>query len=210
MAIVRSANTTGAKSNSTLGGNISLEHGANELVAYTDNNTKLSYKIDVNGVHFYNALGVEISRYGADGVHYYNASGDEIASISATGTNYYDNSGRLMTSIDADGTHYYDNSGVEITKIDENGFSYYDSSSNLRITIGADASGKMQIVLYDTGGVARTLIGQNPNGGDQIVATSVSGQDVITNLQGNALLSVPVLQQNPVQPQTEIEEPEEA
>ena len=70
----------------------------------------------------------------------------------------------------------------KIASINTSGFQYFDTNAVQRITIGADSGGKMQILLYDTDGTPRTLIGQNPSGGDQVVATSVVGHNVVTEL----------------------------
>lgn len=202
MAIIRSPNTTGATSNTTLSGNISLEHGTNELVSYTSTSGEkmIAYKIDVAGIHYYDENGVEISRYAPDGIHYFNDSGTEIAKIDSNGmtfydpsgvaitkigsvgTQYFDNSGTKIAQIDATGTHYYNASGTEITKISTSGFEYYDDSSVKRITIGASSAGRMRMLFYDADGKARTIVGQNPSGGDQVVATSIAGHDVETEL----------------------------
>lgn len=148
MAIVRTPNSTGSQSNTTLSGNISLEQGTNELVSYTTvNNTKVvSYKIDTAGIHYYNSSGVEISRIAPDGVY------------------------------------YYDTSGHLLTKISPSGFDYYDTNGVKRISVGASSSGMMRMLFYDADGTGRTIVGQNPNGGDQVVATSIPGHDVETEL----------------------------
>lgn len=166
MAIVRSTNTTGAKSNTTLSGNISLEQGSNEMVSYTTvNGAKIvTYKIDENGIHYYDTTGKEIARYSADGVHYYNASGSEILRISPSG----------MT--------FYNDYGVAISTISVNGFEYYDTNGVKRISTGASSTGMMRMLFYDGDGTPRTIIGQNPNGGDQVTATSIPGHNVETEL----------------------------
>ena len=169
MAIIRTPNTTGAKSNSTLSGNISLEQGLGELLGYStiDGVKVLTYKIDKDGVHYYNTAGVELTRISADGI------------------SYYDDNGVLLSKIDGSGTHYYNTSGVEQTKISTDGFDYYDTSGNKRINIGASSAGMMRLEMFDADGTPRTLIGQNPADGDQVLAVSISGENVETNLSNN-------------------------
>lgn len=188
MAIIRSANTTGAKANSTYSGNISLDHGQGEFVSYqTDSggNKYQAYKMDAQGIHYYNALGDEITRIAPDGTYYYN------------------NSGNLLCKVAPDGTYYYDASGNLLTKISVNGFDYYDANGITRINIGASSAGMIRIEMFDTDGTPRTWIGQNPSGGDQVAAVSVSGENVETNLGGVSLLSQPVLSTPAIQPDSE-------
>lgn len=214
MAIIRSANTTGAKANSTYSGNISLDHGQGELVSYqTDSggNKYQAYKMDAQGIHYYNELGVEITKIAPDGTHYYNNNGNLLCKIAPDGTYYYDNSGNLLckvapdgtyyydasgnllTKIAPNGTHYYDASGHLLTKISVNGFDYYDANGITRINIGASGAGMIRIEMFDTDGTPRTWLGQSPADGDQVAAVSVSGENVETNLGGVSLLSQPVL-----------------
>lgn len=185
MTIIRSANTTGAKSNSTYSGNISLDHGQGELVSYqTDSggNRYQSYKMDASGIHYYNALGTEITRIAPDGTYYYNNSGNLLAKVAPDGTYYYDASGHLLTKIAPDGTNHYDASGHLLTKISVNGFDYYDANGITRINIGASSAGRIRIEMFDTDGTPRTWLGQSPADGDQVAAVSVSGQNVETEL----------------------------
>lgn len=196
MAIIRSANTTGAKANSTYSGNISLDHGQGELVSYqTDSggNKYQAYKMDAQGIHYYNALGTEITRIAPDGTYYYNNSGNLLCKVAPDGTYYYDASGNLLTKIAPDGTHYYDANGNLLTKISVNGFDYYDANGITRINIGASSAGMIRIEMFDTDGTPRTWLGQSPADGDQVAAVSVSGENVETNLGGVSLLSQPVL-----------------
>ena len=197
MAIIRSANTTGAKANSTYSGNISLDHGQGELVSYqTDSggNKYQAYKMDAQGIHYYNELGAEITRIAPDGTYYYDENGNLLCKVAPDGTYYYDASGNLLTKIAPDGTHYYDASGNLLTKISVNGFDYYDANGITRINIGASSAGRIRIEMFDTDGTPRTWIGQNPADGDQVAAVSVSGENVETNLGGGlSLLSQPVL-----------------
>lgn len=178
MAIVRNANTTGAKANSTYSGNIALDHGQGEFVSYqTDSNGNKyqAYKIDASGIHYYNASGVEITKIAPDGTYYYNSSGN------------------LLCKVAPDGTYYYNASGNLLTKISVNGFDYYDANGITRINIGASSAGRIRIEMFDTDGTPRTWIGQSPADGDQVVAVSVQGENVETNLGGVSLLSQPVL-----------------
>ena len=178
MAIIRSANTTGAKANSTYSGNISLDHGQGELVSYqTDSggNKYQAYKMDAQGIHYYNELGAEITRIAPDGTYYYN------------------NSGSLLCKVAPDGTYYYDASENLLTKISVNGFDYYDANGITRINIGASSAGMIRIEMFDTDGTPRTWLGQSPADGDQVAAVSVSGENVETNLGGVSLLNQPVL-----------------
>ena len=196
MAIIRSANTTGAKANSTYSGNISLDHGQGELVSYqTDSggNKYQAYKMDAQGIHYYNELGAEITRIAPDGTYYYDNSGNLLCKVAPDGTYYYDASGNLLTKIAPDGTHYYDASGNLLTKISVNGFDYYDANGITRINIGASGAGMIRIEMFDTDGTPRTWLGQSPADGDQVAAVSVSGENVETNLGGVSLLSQPVL-----------------
>lgn len=196
MAIIRSANTTGAKANSTYSGNISLDHGQGELVSYqTDSggNKYQAYKMDAQGIHYYNELGTEITRIAPDGTYYYDNSGNLLCKVAPDGTYYYDASGNLLTKIAPDGTHYYDSSGNLLTKISVNGFDYYDANGITRINIGASGAGMIRIEMFDTDGTPRTWLGQSPADGDQVAAVSVSGENVETNLGGGSLLSQPVL-----------------
>ena len=196
MAIIRSANTTGAKANSTYSGNISLDHGQGELVSYqTDSggNKYQAYKMDAQGIHYYNELGAEITRIAPDGTYYYDENGNLLCKVAPDGTYYYDASGNLLTKIAPDGTHYYDASGNLLTKISVNGFDYYDANGITRINIGASSAGMIRIEMFDTDGTPRTWLGQSPADGDQVAAVSVSGENVETNLGGVSLLSQPVL-----------------
>ena len=197
MAIIRSANTTGAKANSTYSGNISLDHGQGELVSYqTDSggNKYQAYKMDAQGIHYYNELGAEITRIAPDGTYYYDNSGNLLCKVAPDGTYYYGASGNLLTKIAPDGTHYYDASGNLLTKISVNGFDYYDANGITRINIGASGAGMIRIEMFDTDGTPRTWLGQSPADGDQVAAVSVSGENVETNLGGGlSLLSQPVL-----------------
>ena len=196
MAIIRSANTTGAKANSTYSGNISLDHGQGELVSYqTDSggNKYQAYKMDAQGIHYYNELGAEITRIAPDGTYYYDENGNLLCKVAPDGTYYYDANGNLLTKIAPDGTHYYDASGNLLTKISVNGFDYYDANGITRINIGASSAGMIRIEMFDTDGTPRTWLGQSPADGDQVAAVSVSGENVETNLGGVSLLSQPVL-----------------
>ena len=188
MAIIRNANTTGAKSNSTLSGNIALNQGQGELVSYQTNENGekfLTYKIDYDGIHYYNEDGVETSLFSPNGVFYYDEDGDLLSKISGTSTEYYDGSGNVISKIDTNGVHYYNTSGEEITKVSSDGFDYYDTNGVKRINIGASSAGMMRIEMFDTDGTPRTLIGQNPADGDQVLAVSVFGENVETNLNPN-------------------------
>ena len=197
MAIIRSANTTGAKANSTYSGNISLDHGQGELVSYqTDSggNKYQAYKMNAQGIHYYNELGAEITRIAPDGTYYYDNNGNLLCKVAPDGTYYYDASGNQLTKIAPDGTHYYDASGNLLTKISVNGFDYYDANGITRINIGASGAGMIRIEMFDTDGTPRTWLGQSPADGDQVAAVSVSGENVETNLGGGlSLLSQPVL-----------------
>ena len=130
MAIVRSTNTTGAKSNTTLRGNISLEHGEGELVSYQNNNGRkaMTYKVDVNGVHYYDIDEQEIARFSADGIHYYSSNGTELVKFAPDGTHYYNDTGREIVKIDNTGMGFYNTSGNLISKITETGTAYYNTS----------------------------------------------------------------------------------
>ena len=170
MAIVKNINTTGAKSNSTLSGNIALDHGQGEFVSYQtseDGYKYEAYKIDAQGIHYYNELGVEITRIAPDGTY------------------YYDENGSLLTKIAPDGTHYYDANGHLLTKISVNGFDYYDANGVTRINIGASSAGMIRIEMFDADGTPRTWVGQSPADGDQLLAVSVFGENVETNLNPN-------------------------
>jgi len=196
MAIIRSANTTGAKSNATYSGNIALDHGQGEFVSYqtdSEGNKYQAYKIDAQGIHYYNEFGIEITKIAPDGTYYYNSNGSLICKVAPDGTYYYDGNGHLLTKIAPDGTHYYDASGNLLTKISVNGFDYYDANGITRINIGASNAGMIRIEMFDTDGTPRTWIGQDPSDGDQVSATSVQGENVETNLGGVSLLSQPVL-----------------
>ena len=106
MAIIRSANTTGAKANSTYSGNIALDHGQGEFVSYqTDSggNKYEAYKMDARGIHYYNELGVEITRIAPDGTYYYDANGHLLTKISVNGFDYYDANGVTRIKIGASG-----------------------------------------------------------------------------------------------------------
>lgn len=68
---------------------------------------------------------------------------------------------------------------VVVNRIDETGNHYYDIDNNERISTGIDTNtGYMRMLLKDPDGKSRTIIGQNPADGDQIIAQSVAGTDV--------------------------------
>lgn len=119
---------TGGKSNSTLSGNISLDQGDNEFVSYQQDeygNPYVAFKIDAQGVHFYNKNGVELSRFAPDGTYYYNASGNVITKISTTGFEYFDDNGVKRASFGISNTGMirlmmYDADGTGRTLIGQN------------------------------------------------------------------------------------------
>mgnify|MGYP003308095925 CR=1 FL=1 len=90
----------------------------------------------------------------------------------------------VVNKIDVNGQHYYNNAGKEINRIDVTGNHYYDTSGIERISTGVDTStGYMRMLFKDTSGKSRTIIGQNPSGGDQIIAVTTSGKDVEQELR---------------------------
>lgn len=72
---------------------------------------------------------------------------------------------------------------VVVNRIDVNGNHYYDMNGNERISTGIDTNtGYMRMLFRDSDGTARTIIGQNPADGDQVIAVSTPGNDVETEL----------------------------
>lgn len=71
-----------------------------------------------------------------------------------------------------------------INRINDTGNHYYDIDENERISTGIDTTtGYMRMVFKDSNGKSRTIIGQNPADGDQIIASSTSGRDVEQELR---------------------------
>lgn len=104
MAIVIKSNYRGSNSTSTLSGNIQINEGTGELIItkQVGNDTKVVNKIDVNGNHYYNINGVELSKIDIYGSHYYNTNGVEVNKIDVNGSHYYDTNGveRITTGVD--------------------------------------------------------------------------------------------------------------
>lgn len=71
----------------------------------------------------------------------------------------------------------------EVLRLDKTGFKYYDNNGTKRITIGKDSSGLQQITVFDSTGKAQILVGQNPDGGDPVIAVAKPGYDVLEELQ---------------------------
>lgn len=75
------------------------------------------------------------------------------------------------------------NRTVIINRINITGNHYYDIDENERITTGIDEdTGYMRMLFKDANGTSRTIIGQNPADGDQVIAVSTYGNDVETEL----------------------------
>ncbi len=75
------------------------------------------------------------------------------------------------------------NGSKVVTRIDEDGFKYFDSNNIKRISLGQNAEGQQQIVVYGTDGKAQILVGQDPKDSTPVIAVSESGTDVLTELQ---------------------------
>lgn len=71
----------------------------------------------------------------------------------------------------------------EVLRLDKTGFKYYDNNGTTRITIGKNSSGLQQITVFDSTGKAQILVGQNPDGGDPVIAVAKPGYDVLEELQ---------------------------
>lgn len=75
------------------------------------------------------------------------------------------------------------NQTVVVNRINITGNHYYDINENERISTGIDeTTGYMRMLFKDADGKSRTIIGQNPADGDQVIAVSTTGNDVETEL----------------------------
>ena len=71
----------------------------------------------------------------------------------------------------------------EVVRIDKEGFKYFDGNSIKRISLGQNAQGQQQIVVYGANGKAQILVGQDPKDGTPVIAVSDSGKDVLEELE---------------------------
>lgn len=70
-----------------------------------------------------------------------------------------------------------------VVKIDDEGFTYYDQNAVKRISMGQDATGLQQIVVYSANGTPLIIVGQDPKDGTPVIAVSESGEDVLESLK---------------------------
>lgn len=71
----------------------------------------------------------------------------------------------------------------EVVRIDKEGFKYFDSNNIKRISLGQNAQGQQQIIVYGEDGKAQILVGQDPKDSTPVIAVSETGTDVLTELQ---------------------------
>lgn len=167
MAIIENSRLTGGGTTNTLTGNIVFDEALGEL-----RQTKL-----INGVP------VVVFRMNADGIQYYNDDGNLLQRISPSGIEYYNGSEELLQRITATGTEFYDADGNLQHKIDATGDHYYDDNETERLVTGIDSRGYMRMLFKSSDGTPRTLIGQSPKDGEQVVAVSLDDTvDVETEL----------------------------
>lgn len=70
-----------------------------------------------------------------------------------------------------------------VARIDGDGFAYFDSNNIKRISLGQNAQGQQQIIVYGEDGKAQILVGQDPKDSTPVIAVSESGRDVLMELQ---------------------------
>lgn len=75
------------------------------------------------------------------------------------------------------------NGSKKAVLIDESGFSYFDNNNIKRISIGPNATGQQQIIVYDASGKAIVMVGQDPKDSSPVIAVSEAGYDVIQELE---------------------------
>lgn len=71
----------------------------------------------------------------------------------------------------------------KVVQIDDDGFIYYDQNSVRRISMGQDATGLQQIVVYGADGTPQIIMGQDPKDGTPVIAVSDNGTNVLKELK---------------------------
>lgn len=100
--------------------------------------------------------------------------------------------GASVTSSLAGGLLINENSGELVIRngsrnvliLDKTGFRYFDTNGIKRISIGQNAEGQQQVVVFGANGLSQILIGQDPSDGKPIIAVAEDGKDVIEELNG--------------------------
>lgn len=105
-----------------------------------------------------------------------------VESITSRGANVTSSLGGSLTINEANGEITINNGSTTIVKIDKNGFKYFDNNGVQRISFGQDEAGQQQILVNDANGIPQILIGQDPKDGSPVIANSVPGRNVISDL----------------------------
>lgn len=105
-----------------------------------------------------------------------------IESVTSRGANVTSSLGGGLTINEANGEIVIRNGITEVVRIDKEGFRYYDSNGTQRISFGQNSSGQQQIIVNDANGIPQILIGQDPKDGSPVIANSIPGRNVITDL----------------------------
>lgn len=106
-----------------------------------------------------------------------------ITNITSRGANVTSSLAGNLTINEANGEIVIRNNSKEVVRIDKEGFKYYDGSAVKRISMGQDADGRQQIVVYGADGKAQIVVGQDPADNSPVVAVSEAGRDVLEDLK---------------------------
>lgn len=106
-----------------------------------------------------------------------------ITNVTSRGANVTSSLGGNLSINEANGEIVVRNGTKEVVRIDKNGFKYFDNSSKERISMGQDAEGLQQIIVYGSDGKAQIVVGQDPADGTPVIAVSEDGKDVLQELE---------------------------
>lgn len=103
--------------------------------------------------------------------------------VTSNGANRLSSLGGGLTINENTGELVIRNSSKEVLRLDKDGFKYFDNNNIKRISLGQNAQGQQQIIVYGEDGKAQILVGQDPKDSTPVIAVSESGTDVLTELQ---------------------------
>lgn len=106
-----------------------------------------------------------------------------IENVTSNGANRLSSLGGGLTINENTGELVIRNSSKEVLRLDKDGFKYFDNNNIKRISLGQNAQGQQQIIVYGEDGKAQILVGQDPKDSTPVIAVSESGTDVLTELQ---------------------------
>lgn len=105
-----------------------------------------------------------------------------IETVTSKGANVTSSLSGGLTINESNGEIVVRNGTTEVVRIDKEGFKYYDVHGTQRISMGQNANGEQQIIVYDENGIPQILVGQDPKDGSPVIANSTPGNNVIEDL----------------------------